>query len=170
MLKATFEQAYPLALRAVAQWAALNRLLPTDREDAEQQAALAVWRGLRHFNPARGGLRTFVECVARNELVATRRCNWHPQHEPLEGLESILTAPETLPDLRMDVYRLLNSLDPLDQAIGSHLLEDSATETSRCLGVSRAGTYRAIGRLRLAFTSAGLGPSSRRHRARGTSG
>jgi DNA-directed RNA polymerase specialized sigma24 family protein len=167
MHEAIFEQVYPIVLSAVGLRAAARHLGPWDREDAEQQAALGVWRALPRFDPARGCLRTFVECVARNESVTARRGNWQPEHEPLEGLESVLIAPDSRPDLRADVDRVLDTVAPFAQAVARGLVDYNATETSRHLGVSRAATYRAIGRLRLAFMSAGLRPASHRHRARG---
>ncbi len=168
MLEATFERAYPVVLCAVARRAAAAHLRPADREDAEQQAALGVWRALPRFDPARGCLRTFVECVTRHELASQRRSNWHPEHEPIEEHESILTAPDSRPDLRLDVDRILSGVEHFEQAVARSLVDYNATAASRHLRVSRAATYRSVGRLRRAFVSAGLHPASFRGRDRGT--
>jgi len=167
MLQAVFNQAYPLVRRAVAGRTAAWHLSTWDREDAEQQAALGVWRALSRFDPVRGCIGTFVDCVTRNELASAHRSNWHPEHELIEEHEADFRVPDSRPDLRVDVDRVLSGMESFEQAVAHGLVDYSVTEISRHLGVSRATAYRAIGRLRRAFSSAGYAPASHRHRAQG---
>jgi DNA-directed RNA polymerase specialized sigma24 family protein len=84
------------------------------------------------------------------------------REEPIENLLG-LAAPNSLTDLRADVSRVLAGLSPFDRSVALCLVGYSAIETSQRLGVSRATVYRAIGRLRAAFTEAGLSQRGRKH-------
>jgi hypothetical protein len=84
------------------------------------------------------------------------------REEPIENLLG-LAAPNIRTDLRADVSRVLAVLSPFDRNVALCLIGHSAIETTQCLGVSRATVYRAIGRLRAAFTDAGLSPLGRDH-------
>jgi DNA-directed RNA polymerase specialized sigma24 family protein len=74
---AQFLAVYPVARRAaeVRTCAAVARttVARADRENLEQEALLAVWRALPHYNPSRASLRTFVERVAANRIASLLR-------------------------------------------------------------------------------------------------
>jgi DNA-directed RNA polymerase specialized sigma24 family protein len=71
--EALFEQAYPLARRAVQVRAASGAMRAGDREDFEQEALLGLWIALRRYDPSRASLRTFVERVTDNRFASLMR-------------------------------------------------------------------------------------------------
>ncbi|MBZ5623505.1 MAG: sigma-70 family RNA polymerase sigma factor [Acidobacteriia bacterium] len=174
-----FLMAFPLARRVVAvRSAAATTIAPmtwADGEDVEQEAMIALWQALAYYDASRASLRTFAERVVANRLMSVlrgvhavrRNCGCEA---PLDEFASTLSASNDRVDLRVDVERVLTGVTSFDRAVALCLLDRSAVETSRCLQVSRAATYRAIRRLRLAFISAGMRPASRQHRARGARG
>ncbi len=92
--QAQFLAVYPLARRAaqVRAAAAVARatLLAADREDVEQEALVAVWRALPHYNPSRAALRTFVERVVATCFASLMRARRRqPTHEPLEDYQPV---------------------------------------------------------------------------------
>ena len=160
----SFEEAYPLALRAArvrAVSSVLSGVIPaSDREDLEQEGLFAVLRALPQFEPDRAGLRTFCETVIASHLASLDRARRsrphlvqlgksHDQGDDGFGAEV---------ELRADVQLVLDALPRLDRRIALSLTEHSAVETSRLLNVSRSTVYRRIRRLRAAFAEAGLEP------------
>jgi DNA-directed RNA polymerase specialized sigma24 family protein len=155
-----FARAYPLARRAAAvRSAAAIALVPSaNREDLEQQVTIALWLALSCYDPSRASLRTFVERVAANRMASLIRSLHHSgqfKEVPLENAFG-LAAPDGRSELRTDVSRVLAGVSAFDRCVAGSLARHSAAETSRRMGVSRAKVYRAIGRLRVAFTVAGF--------------
>jgi RNA polymerase sigma factor (sigma-70 family) len=130
-----------------------------DREDLEQEALAGVWQALARYDSARAGLRTFIELVVRTHLTSLLRS--HPRGPEFEHLEDQDVAGEggfLELELRADVRSVLADVSLFERRVALCLIGHSAIETTQCLGVSRATVYRAIGRLRTAFTEAGLSP------------
>ncbi len=171
MVDSIFERSYSATSRlAAVRAAAIVTLygLPTDsRRDLEQEALLELWRKHQAHDPRRGSWRTFSERVVANRLTSLVRAmrsqrSGHFREEPIEELLD-LAAPNNLTDLRADVSRVLAGLSLFDRSVALCLIGHSAIEATQCLGVSRATVYRAIGRLRTAFTKAGLSPWGREY-------
>jgi RNA polymerase sigma factor (sigma-70 family) len=156
-----FLAVYPFARRAVevrAIQASLRHGLPScDRDDLEQDALTHLWQVFSKYDPTRAGVRTFIEVVVRRQFTSMLRS--HSRHTQLAGLERRhVTGGNDFHavELRVDIGRVLAEVSPLDRAVALSLAQCSAIETSRRLNISRAAAYRAIGRLRAAFTDAGL--------------
>lgn len=170
MPEAVFERLYSAAGRsATVRAATIVKAygLPLDfRRDLAQEACLALWRNRAAYDPSRGSERTFAERVIANSLISLVR-SMHSRsgqfrEDSLDGVPGI-TAPNDGADLRLDVWCVLAGLSQFDRRVAVQLIEHSPSETSRTLGVSRATVYRAIGRLRTAFTEAGLSSGGRHH-------
>jgi DNA-directed RNA polymerase specialized sigma24 family protein len=137
--------------------------LPTDyRRDFEQEALLELWRKRSSYDPRRGCWRTFSERVVANKITSLVRHMYSERSPefrkmPLEDARS-LAAPYDDHDLRVDVLQVLASMSSFDKAVARSLMVRSTIATGKELGVCRATVYRAIGRLRMAFTKAGLTP------------
>ena len=171
VVESAFEQSFPATIRLAAVRAAtvatLYGLPSESRRDLEQEALLELWRKRPAYDAQRGSWRTFAERVVANRMTSLVRSMYsersgHFREEPIENLLG-LAAPNSLTDLRADVSRVLAGLSPFDRNVALCLIGHSAIETTQCLGVSRATVYRAIWRLRAAFTEAGLSPSGRDH-------
>jgi RNA polymerase sigma factor (sigma-70 family) len=174
--EAAFDQVYSVTHRVAAVRAAMIATLyslPADaRSDLEQEALLEVWRKRSAYDSRRGSWRTFAERVIANRMISlvrtinSERSGWF-REDPL-GNGCSLAAPNDGTELRVDVSQVLAGVSQLDRSIAVCLVGSSATQAGRRLGVSRAAIYRAIGRLRVAFTAAGLArrrggpPSARR--------
>ena len=127
----------------------------TSRLAAVRAATIATLYG-------RGSWRTFSERVVANRMTSLVRSmrserSGRFREEPIENLLG-LAAPNDGADLRADVARVLAGMSPFDRSVAMYLVGHSAIETGQRLGVCRATVYRAIGRLRTAFTEAGLSP------------
>ena len=166
MVETVFEQSYSTTSRlAAVRAAAIVTLyrLPTDsRRDLEQEALLELWRKRPAYDAQRGSWRTFSERVVANRMTSLVRAmrserSGQFREDPIENVLS-LAAPGEHGDLRADVSRVLAGMSPFERSVARSLIGYSAIETSHRLGVSRATVYRAIGRLRAAFTKAGLSP------------
>jgi RNA polymerase sigma-70 factor (ECF subfamily) len=171
VVETVFERSYSASSRLAAVRAATIVTLhglPTDsRRDLEQEALLELWRKHQAYDPRRGSWRTFSERVVANRMTSLVRAmrserSGQFREEPIENLLG-LAAPNIRTDLRADVSRVLACLSPFDRNVALCLIGHSAIETTQCLGVSRATVYRAIGRLRTAFTEAGLSPWGREY-------
>ena len=156
MHEAVFDGAYPLALRSaqVRSAAAVvnGAVLMADREDVEQEVLTCVWQALAKYDPARAGLRTFIELVVRTQFMSMLRSRRH--RSKFESLDERNVAGEggfREIELREDMRRALADVSVFDRAVALSLTESSVVETSRDMRVSRAAVYRAIGRLRLAL-------------------
>ena len=171
MVEIVFEQSYPAAKHVAAVRAATIVALyglPKDaRHDLEQEALLELWRKGPAYDARRGSWRTFSERVVANRLRSLVRSmhtepSGHFREEPLENLAA-LAAPSAHTDLRTDVSRVLANVSQFDRSVAVDLIDYSASEIGQRLGASRATVYRAIGRLRAAFTEAGLSQRGRKH-------
>ena len=167
MREVVFERAYPLALRSaqVRSAAAVvsGAVLVTDRADLEQEALTRIWRALSKYDPARAGLRTFIEVVVRRQFTSMLRSHRRrPRLESLDEQHVVGDGGIHETELRTDLRRVLADVSSFDRSVAFCLTECSAVETSRGMGVSRAAVYRAIGRLRVAFRAAGFAGCRRR--------
>lgn len=164
MVESMFEQSFSATTRLAAVLAATVATLyglPTEsRRDLEQDALLELWRKRTAYDAQRGSWRTFSERVVANRMTSLVRSMYsersgHFREGPLETRVT-LAAPNDRVDLRADVSRVLANVSQFDRNVAADLIDYSAIETCQRLGVSRATVYRAIGRLRAAFTEAGL--------------
>lgn len=164
MVEATFEQAYPLALRA-AQVRATAAVLSgaarnADRDDLQQEGLNACWRALPHFDPTRASLRTFIERVVAARLASVvRSARRVPVHVPLNeaGPQPVDSESAEL-ELRADLWQIVSSLHSGDRGLILILLDHSPAEASRILGVPRSTVHDRIVRLRRRFAAAGYAP------------
>ncbi len=162
MLEITFEQAYPIALRAAqvrATAAVTNGVIPVaDREDLEQEGLVACWRALPQFNPARASLRTFIEHVIAARLASiVRTARRSPDWLPIKSASTLpaeFSAADL--DLRADVQRALADLGAQDRQIIALLYDHSPAEVGRVLGIPRSTVHDRIVRLRRRLVAAGL--------------
>jgi RNA polymerase sigma factor (sigma-70 family) len=166
MLEATFEQAYPMALRAVRARSmaavASGAGVLVDREDIQQEGLVACWRALPRFDPSRASLRTFVERVVAARLSSLRRsARRAPASEPLKVTHALFCEPTVEPlEVRADVERVFATLAPSELELVLLLREHSPAETSRILRVPRSTLHDRIVRLRGKFIQAGIAPAS----------
>jgi DNA-directed RNA polymerase specialized sigma24 family protein len=136
--------------------------LPDDhRQDLKQEALLELCRKAPLFDERRASWGTFSERVVANRLASLLRRmhsgrSGHGRQDPLEDLELPNTANYCDIDLQTDVRRVLDGVTPFDRSVGQSLMDYTAIETSHRLRVARATVYRAIERLRAAFTAAGF--------------
>jgi RNA polymerase sigma-70 factor (ECF subfamily) len=161
--EASFQEAYPLALRAArvrsAAAVVLGAASAADREDLEQEALLQVWQALPRYDASRASLRTFVERVAdsrfRSMLRPRRR---QVVVEPWDG--NAPPSPDGIPavEFRADLDRILRRVGAPDRRLALLLTEHTPSEASRILGVARSTIYSRIRRLQAAFGVAGYGP------------
>jgi RNA polymerase sigma-70 factor (ECF subfamily) len=160
--EALFEQAYPLARRAVQVRAASGAMRAGDREDFEQEALLGLWIALRRYDPSRASLRTFVERVTDNRFASRMRRRDHLVVEQLDGHP--FPTPDGIPAIQfhVDFERILSCLREADRAVARLLLDHSPSEITKTLGVARSTVYARIARLRRAFAEAGYGPGAMR--------
>jgi RNA polymerase sigma factor (sigma-70 family) len=168
MLEGTFEQAYPIALRAAqvrATAAVVSGAVPhADREDLEQEGLTACWRALPRYDPARASLRTFVEHVVAARLASIVRTARHaPVFVPIS---SASMQPAGFPvaelEFHADLRHVLSSCGSTDRQMVLLLQHYSPAEVGRILGIPRSTVHDRIIRLRPRFTATGLRQS--RHR------
>lgn len=171
VVESAFEQSFPATIRLAAVRAATIAALyglPTEsRRDLEQEALLELWRKRTAYDAQRGSWRTFSERVVANKMTSLVRSMYsersgHFREDPLETLVA-LAAPNDRADIRADVSRVLANVSQFDRNVAADLIDYSPIEIGQRLGASRANVYRAIGRLRGAFTEAGLSHQGREH-------
>lgn len=166
MVESIFHRAYPIALRAAqVRSAAAARVgfPPCNLQDLEQEAVIRVWQALSKYDPARAGVRTFIEIVVTTRIASMLRSHRHrPRIECLDSryIDDGNRLREM--ELRMDVRRLLAGVSWFDKAVALSLVAHSITDTSRNLGVSRSVVYQAVRRLRVALAAGGFGGQRRR--------
>ena len=136
-----------------------------DREDAEQEALVAVWRALPHYDPLRASLRTFVERVVATRLVSLMRARRRQLTlEPLKDYQPVGLDGIPVLEFQADFQRVSTSLAERDRRLATLLVDHSPTEASRVLSISRSTVYEGIRRIRIAFEDAGFGTRVRRLR------
>jgi RNA polymerase sigma factor (sigma-70 family) len=168
MLEATFQQAYPLALRAAQSRATAavrsGSANGADRDDLQQEGLTASWRALPQFDPSRASLRTFIERVVGSRLASfARSARQLPPHVPIEAARMQPVAPDSGQlDFNADLRRIASTLQSADRQLIFVLLEYSPAEASRLLGISRSTLYTRIARLRPHFAAAGYAPDGGR--------
>jgi len=161
-----FAQAYPLVRRAArVRLAALPRTAMDfdDGRDLEQELMVAAWQALRHYDPARASLRTFVETIVSSRLSSLLRARRsQPRLEPLQdhmaaGLDGIPAV-----EFRIDFQRVSSQLAEPDCRLAIYLMNHSPTQAGRAFGISRSTIYQRLGRIRFAFENGGFGSITRR--------
>jgi RNA polymerase sigma factor (sigma-70 family) len=171
MIDAAFQEAYPIAVRAMrARSAAVLRagMRSADLQDMEQEVLIRVWQALLQYDRTRSGLRTFVEMVAATRIASSLRSNrTRPDFDSLDESCSRHDDWSVEIDLRTDVMRALAGVDSLDRAVAVALGELTVAAASRQLGISRQRIYDSIARLRETLIDRGLHPVQM-HRHRGT--
>ena len=107
MVEATFEMAYPMAVRAAkvrAKAAVLSgAILVADREDLEQEGLTACWRALPQFDPApawRGRDDLTRADFACFETLRTPHGKGHPVLQARQQDVHLLRQEGLLPDAR----------------------------------------------------------------------
>lgn len=172
MVEGVFEQSFSVTSRLAAVRAATITALyglPKDiRRDLAQEVVLELWRKRTAYDTRRGCWRTFSERVVANRMTSLVRSmqsarSGQFKEDPLETVLGLAVTNDGT-ELRTDVSRVLARASPFDRAVAWCLMEHSAVEASRKLGVCRATVYRAMVRLRVAFTEAGLSPCVREPR------
>ncbi|MBM3745717.1 MAG: sigma-70 family RNA polymerase sigma factor [Acidobacteria bacterium] len=167
MREVTFQQAYPMALRAAqvrsAAAVATAGLPAHEREDLEQEALMAVWRALPQYDPSRACLRTFIERVIASRFASLLRARRRQLTlVPLDGQHLVTRDGIPVVEFRNDLQRVVGSLAERDRRLTLRLMEHTPTETSRSLGIARSTVYEHLRRIRTAFVDAGLGPQKAR--------
>lgn len=174
------------------------RLLSVETEDIAQDLRLHLWRRRGAYDQQRGAWSTFVRCLIQRKADslltmqrATRRARVkeafsidevretptgvltgvdrlerldREQHHPRGGLPSFTDA-----EMRLDVDRAIQRLNPKDQELARRLMNDRVAEVSWDTGVPRATLYGRIGRLRRGFEAAGVSVDGPRRRFRSRS-
>lgn len=168
MVEATFEEAYPIAVRAAkvrATAAVVSGVIPVaDREDFEQEGLTACWRALPQFDPARASLRTFVERVIASRIASlVRAARRSPSSVSLKaaGPQPVDSAADEQ-ELYADVERVSSAFERHDRQLILLLLEHSPAEAGRMLGLPRSTVHDRILRLRRRFVAAGFVPNGGR--------
>ena len=157
MVEATFEQAYPIAVRAAkvrATAAVASGAIPvSDREDIEQEGVTACWRALPKYDPCRASLRTFIERVVGNHITSlVRSARRIPASLPLTEAPPQMTDSDTRRcEFQVDLERLSRKIAARDQQIVFLLLNHSPAEVSRMIGLSSSGVHQRLAELRPTF-------------------
>ncbi len=150
----------------------------SDREDIEQDLAIHLRQNLSKHDPARGSVKTFINCVLDNRIRAIIKsrsssvfdCRTHAysldtvvQDEDADAMTrgDMLDADEyqmalgnagrpTIEtiELRIDVERAVASLPPDMREVCMLLSRTTVAAAARELGISRAKLYDIMRRLR----------------------
>jgi len=156
-VEALFREAYPLAIRSAKfRSRAFPQYDDIGHDDLVQEVLIAVWIALSRFDPARAGLRTFVERVSANAIVTSlrrrRATKRMPNYRPVSAPQLLVNV-----ELRLDIQRAFRGISKRDQEIAFMLrAEDTPSDIARVLTTSRTSVYESIKRLRLALRELGL--------------
>jgi RNA polymerase sigma factor (sigma-70 family) len=154
-----FDLAYPLAHRAAqVRASSVPRYDYFDRDDLVQDAVTAVLAALDRYDEPRASLRTFVERVAANGIASTLRRARAAKRTSVDYWPAL--EPPGLPlmvELRLDMHRVLRTLERRDRRVARVLEEYRPSEIARILAIPRSAVYRSIERIREAFVEAGFG-------------
>jgi RNA polymerase sigma factor (sigma-70 family) len=136
-----------------------------DRDDIEQELALAVWSGLERFDPTVGPEGALVTTIVRRAAATLvrqrgaqrrddRRAVSLPLDDPRDELGACLAyddGHERAVDTAHDVTTLVAGLPADLRAIADELGRASVSEAARNLKISRATICRKIAELRAHF-------------------
>ena len=154
-----FDLAYPLAQRAArVRASSVPRYDYFDRDDLVQDAVTAVLAALDRYDEPRASLRTFVERVASNGIASTLRRARAAKRTSVDYWPD--AGPPRLPlivELRLDMRRVLRTLERRDRQVARLLEEYRPAEIARILAIPRSAVYRSIDRIREVFVEAGFG-------------
>ena len=166
LVEVTFEEAHPIALRAAESRANAavksGAIHAKDRDDLIQNVLIAVWHGLKKFDPSRGCLRTYIEWIATAQVAsAVRSASRQAPHDSIEekALPPLDLVYEDL-ELGIDIRKLLSQLDPHERQLALLLMEHTPAEAARALGVPTSSLHDRIVRLRSHFVASGLQPNT----------
>ena len=167
MTETTFDQAYPIVLRAVRARAisaiATGAIPVSDREDMEQEGLTACWRALPRYDSTRSSLPTFVDRVVTTRIASVIRATRRKPSPVSLDFACCQADPGVDPlTFYSDAWRMLSLLNEDDLGFVRLLMEETPTEVSRTLGVARSTVYARIGRLRRQFVAAGFAPNGGR--------
>ena len=158
----------------------------SDRDDIEQELAVHIVDRLKHFDPSRGKLSTFVSRVVDNKIASmiearkTRKLDFRSHAYSLDELmrdpngelfrrgdeieeddylmrtDCQSRSTQELVELRSDLARVISTLPEDMQSLCACLMTQNVTDISREMGVSRQKIYDSIRSLRTIFRAAGL--------------
>lgn len=115
-----------------------------EKDDCASILRTAVWELLRVRNVS----RSYVRRAIKNRMVDLFRRAREPRRSRMD-VERISHEPWRQVDLRLDVQKLLDSLDPSEVQILSSLVVRGRQETQDELGLSAATLYRKLARARV---------------------
>ncbi len=169
MVEATFEQAYPIAVRAAkvrATAAVVSGAIPVaDREDFEQEGLTACWRALPQFDPGRASLRTFIERVVASRIsTLVRTARRSPVHFPLtEAGPQMIDSEARAREFQIDMQRVGMAHKWRDEHLLFLLLQGySRAEAGEKMGLPPSTIQGRVLRLRRILSDAGFAPSGDR--------
>lgn len=168
MVEATFEQAYPIAVRAAkvrARAAVVSGAIPVgDREDFEQEGLTACWRALPQFDPERASLPTFIERVIASRISSlVRTARLSPVQVPLnEAGPQLVDSAARAYDFQVDFDRISSAFGWPDEQLVLLLQEYSPAEAGRMMGLPPTTVHERLLRLRRTFVAAGYVRTRRR--------
>jgi len=168
MVEATFEQAYPIAVRAAkvrARAAVVSGAIPVaDREDFEQEGLTACWRALPQFDPDRASLRTFIERVIASRISSlVRTARLSPVPVPLnEAGPQLVDSAARGSEFQADFDRISSAFVWPDAQLAFLLREYSPAEAGRMMGLPPSTVQERLLRMRHAFVAAGYVRTRRR--------
>ncbi|HSI03180.1 MAG: sigma-70 family RNA polymerase sigma factor [Myxococcota bacterium] len=132
-------------------------------DEIVQDVMLTVWTKARYFDPARGGVSTWLFTVARNSLIDRVRRERRPEYDPLDP--ALVDEPAG-PDVNVERSRFAALLKtalaelPEEQAQvvaqvygEGKSLSDVATATNTPLGTVKTRMRLALARLRTRMPS-----------------
>jgi RNA polymerase sigma factor (sigma-70 family) len=159
--EAAFEASSSLAHKAarIRTSIALRRRtgLHVDREDLEQEGAVACWRALPQFDPTRASLPTFFDRVAGNRIASVIKSSRTPVMLSLDEADACTVGMGTGHIyLKVDVGRVLERLSEDERRLAQALMKYSPSEAGRRLQISSSTVYARMAKLRPLFVAAGI--------------
>lgn len=158
----------------------------SDREDIEQELAIHLWQRLSQHDPARGSVKTFINCVLDNRVKGIIKSRTNSAFDPKMHAYSLDAAIEAgdsdevtkgdiidmdeyritlgnatrpmmeLTEIRVDVLRVVESLPPNLRRVCEALSHASVAAAAKELGIGRDKLYDIMRDVRDAFREAGL--------------
>ena len=158
----------------------------SDRDDIEQELAIHIVDRLKHFDPSRGKLSTFVQRVVDNKvasMIEARKTRKLDFRSHAYSLDELMRNPDgevfrrgdeieeddylmrtgrqsrsgqELVELSADIERVVSALPENMHKLCVSLMTQNVTDISRETGLSRQKIYDSIRSLRTVFRAAGL--------------